>query len=238
MNKTKRIIFSLIFFFLAELFVLKDVNMYLCMSLSFLMTLFYSWYYIKRSAFIVIISLLAPAQFLFLNILESDPLKHFMIFLFSLFFYSLFTEVPKRAHIIVVSFFELILYVFIVFFHSYFYGISSLSYFLIIFLITFSLFFSSISGTLNIKRKLKNRLFYFSLIAGVVVSEFFWIMTKLPFNNFLTSAFMVFLFYYAMWDVAIRYFAGSLTRRAIIKVLIFMVLILLAIFTTVKWFLG
>ena len=129
---------------------------------------------------------------------------------------------------------ELLLIFSTLFVYNSLYGVSLWFALSITFLSSFSIFFSSIASVLNLDLSLKVRLFYFSLIVGIVISELYWLMTKFPFN-FLTSGFVVFLVYYAIWDISIRYFASSLTKRSVYAILLFLFVILATIFITARF---
>ncbi|MEK7452815.1 MAG: hypothetical protein AAB614_01120 [Patescibacteria group bacterium] len=101
------------------------------------------------------------------------------------------------------------------------------------FIASFLIFFSSISFVLKLAFALKFRLFIFSLVAALIISESYWLISKLPLN-FVTSGFVIFVIYYAIWDITIRYFAGNLTKKSIYFILALLVLTLSIIFITIK----
>lgn len=229
----RNIVLALIFFILSESFILKD-GFFLWISIpTFLFSLIVSWYFIKRASIVTLVSQIPIVQFPLIYLVRSGQAEHFITIVSSLAFYLLFNSAIKKSHLIIISFTQFVVAISVLFAYHDLYDLSYWLTLLFVFLLSFSLFFSSSSSVLRLSFSLKLRLFYFSLILGVVMLEFYWMISKLPFN-FITSGFIVFLIYYAIWDITIRYFSGSLTKKSIYFVVSFLLLILAAIFITVK----
>ena len=235
----KNIIPSLFLFLLAELYIFKEDFLVFFTVFSFSLLLFFSWYFLKKASLVTIISFLPLIEFPILNLLSEKDAKHLTAVLFSFFAYLLFKSIPKKSHIIIISFFEFLLgasllFVFLLSGADVFLSESIL--FFLMFFLSFSLFFSSILSVLKLELFLKIRLFNFSVIVGILMVEFFWILLKFPFN-FLTSGFILFLIYYVICDITIRYFANNLTKKSILKTSLFLLLVFVSLLVTVKLFL-
>ncbi len=229
----RNIVLALIFFILSEIFILKDGYFLWFFAPTFLFALIVSWYFIKKASIVTIVSLIPIIQFPLIYLVGGEQAEHFIALISSLAFYLLFNPKVKKSHLIIISFAQFILAVSILFTFHALYGIPYWLILPLVFLLSFSLFFSSSSAVLKLTFPLKLRLFYFSIILGIVMLEFYWLVSKLPFN-FITAGFIVFLVYYTIWDITIRYFSGSLTKKSMYFVLSFLLLILAAIFITVK----
>jgi len=235
MKFTRALLLSVIFFAISELYLFSDSFFWSLFFLSFLFSLAVSWYFLKKASLVTKITALSPIAFSLFYLIQDARVEQFISFALAFCFYLLFKPEVKRSYLIIISFLELLLIFSTLFAYNSLYGVSLWVALLITFLASFTIFFSSISSVLSLDLSLKVRLFYFSLIVAIVISELYWLMTKFPFN-FITSGFVVFLVYYAIWDISIRYFASSLTKRSVYAILLFLLFILLIIFVTARFF--
>lgn len=229
------LVLSLVFLVTSETFVYVNGFFWLFFPVLFLFSFFSSWYKLKKPNLVILVSFIPIIEFILFYISQDPQIRHLATFISFLAFYFLFELNFKKSYLIIIAFLEFLLMSFIMFiFHS-LYEMPFFVSFISIFITSFLLFFSSINGILKLGLKLKFRLFYFSLILAVVISEFFWIFTKFPYN-FVTSGFLLFLIYYIIWDLTIRYFASSLTKRTLVLTAIFLFLLLALIFSTIAIF--
>ena len=193
----------------------------------------FSWYFTKKASIVTLVSLLPLIEFSLLNLFQNTQAQQIVIFASTLAFYFLLNTRLNKSLIIIISFFEMLLASSAVFAYSSLYDLSSFLILAIIFFLTFLIFFSSISSVLNLELFLKFRLFYFSLMLGIIITEFYWVLTKFPFN-FITSGFILFIVYYIVWEITVRYFANTLSKKSIYYIASFLVLILAFIFIIVR----
>ncbi len=216
-----------------EYFVLKDYFSWILFLSFLLVLLFFSWFFTKK-ANLTFITLLVPfSAYLLLQIISNPTLKHITTAIASAVVYILFSKRVNKSFLIILSFFEFFVISSFLFAVEFLEKIDKLSASFFSFLLVFFMFYSSIAGVLRLRFEDKFRLFVFSFLTGLILAEFFWIIIKFPFN-FVTAGFMLFLVYYLIWDVTIRYFAGSLTKKAAYFSILFFLLILAFIFTIVK----
>lgn len=215
------------------MFIYMDGFFWLFFSILFAFTVFASWYVLKKPHLVVLSSFLPVVEFAIFYLSYESQVRHLLTFMSFLAFYCLFALNFKKSYLIIISFLEFILISFAIFIFYSLYEAPFFIVFIFTFLMSFLLFFSSINGILKLSLQLKFRLFYFSLILALVISEFFWLFTKFPFN-FATSGFLLFLIYYIIWDFTIRYFASSLTKKTLISTILFLFLILALVFSTVE----
>ncbi len=230
---SKNIFLSLIFFVFSEFAIYREeLNLWL-LPVMFFYSLFFSWFFTKKASLVSMISLIPIIQISLFSILQSFQVKQILVAFFTLAFYALFNLKTKIPLIILVSFVEILLSFIILFAYNLIYEVSDILMVLSVFASSFIIFISSISSILKLKLFLKFRLFYFSLIAGLIVSQLYWILIKFPFN-FITASFMLFLIYYVLWEITVRYFVNTLTKKSIYILISFLVLILTVIFIIVR----
>jgi hypothetical protein len=234
MQSKKPILFSLIFFSIFELAVFSENFFWWFFSLSFVFSLVFSWYFLKKASLVTKVAVLPPIGFSLFYLIQNFQIKQIIIIFLSFCFYFLFKPNIKKSYLILISFSELLLIFSLLFAYSSFYNLSLWMALLIIFISSFSIFFSSIAGVLNLQLTLKIRLFYFSAIVAIVISELYWLMIKFPFD-FFTSGFILFLIYYAIWDISIRYFANNLTKKSIYLTLTLLFIILILVFFILRF---
>ena len=225
----KTFIFSLIFFSIFEVYIYFESFFWWFFSLSFIFSLVFSWYFLKKASLVIKVIALPPMGFSLIYLIQNFQIKQIFIIFLTFCFYLLFKPNIKKSYLILISFFEMLLIFSLLFAYRSFYDLSFLVALLIIFLSSFLIFFSSIAGVLNLQLTLKIRLFYFSVIVAIVISELYWMMIKFPFD-FFTSGFILFLIYYAVWDISIRYFANNLTKKSVYLMLILLFAVLMAVF--------
>ena len=229
------LVLSLVFLIASETFVYVNGFFWLFFTALFLFSLSSSWYKLKKPNLVILTLFIPIIEFALFYISQDSQIRHLAAFVSFLAFYFLFELTFKKSYLIIIAFLEFLLMSFIMFVFHPLYEIPFFVSFMLIFITSFLLFFSSINGILKLGLKLKFRLFYFSLILAIVISEFFWIFTKFPYN-FVTSGFLLFLIYYIIWDLTIRYFASSLTKRTLVLTGVFLFLILVLIFSTIAIF--
>jgi len=224
-------------FLLAELYLFTGTLSWLFFGSSFLILLFFSWYFAKKISLSILALFVPVLEYYLFNILDSQSVKHSLAFLSFLGVYVLFNGRIKKQLIILTSLSEFLFVSLILYANFLLYEKSFLSLAFPIFISSFLIFFSSIAGVLNMHIKLKIRLFYFSLVLGIIMTEAFLMISKLPFNV-VSAAFLFFVFYYIFWDITTRYFAGTLTKKSLFSIFAFFLLILALIFTTVRFLIG
>lgn len=227
------LVLSLIFAAVSEMFIYTDGLFWLFFLVLFAFVFFTSWYFLKKPHLVILASFLPIVEFSVFYLSYEPQIRHLIAFASFLAFYFLFALNFKKSYLIIISFLEFILTSFVIFILYSLYEVPFFIVFIFIFLMSFLLFFSSINGILKLSLQLKFRLFYFSLMLALVISEFFWLFTKFPFN-FATSGLLLFLIYYIIWDFTIRYFASSLTKKTLISTILFLFLILTLVFSTVE----
>lgn len=237
------VIFPAIFLLLMELLVFLPESYFWLLTLSaFVLSLYAVWRVpletsLERFSFLILTIPLVLVGIFLLGISQSIIFSQAIILSASLIFYALAAGYPARNTSIaaLVSFVEFLVIVFLILAYQMTSAASGWVIGPIVFVSAFSLFFASISLTVNTAGTLIIRLLYFSLLAGFAVTEFYFALARLPFN--LPSIdFLVFIIYYGLWDVSLRYFSQRLTK----KILLFDVLLILfsfaVVFSSAKWF--
>jgi len=95
-------------------------------------------------------------------------------------------------------------------------------------------FFASQTIILDLGFWLKIRLAVFSLVAGLLMAECFWMFTKLPFHV-LNIDILLGVVYYTLWDIAQRYFSLRFTSRALMTDIAVCVVGIGAVLASAKW---
>lgn len=94
----------------------------------------------------------------------------------------------------------------------------------LVFILTFFLFFISERLVLpTAELPLKIRLSVFSFGVSFFISELYVVFSSLPFTIFAID-FMLFIVYYTLWDMTMRYFSRSFTKRSLIGNILWLVL--------------
>ncbi|MBI3671456.1 hypothetical protein HY249_01525 [Candidatus Azambacteria bacterium] len=229
----RNIFLSGIFFILSELFISGGGFSFFIFIFAFLFALSASWYFLKNAPLATMVSILPVVQFPLLYMVVDGSNRHIIAIASVFIFYLLFSSKIKKSHIIIISFIESLLAFSLIFSYQEFYELSNWLVFPIVFFSSLVMFFASISAVLKLAFPLKMRLFYFSFTQAFILTEFYWVIFKMPLN-FLTSGFILFVIYYSIWDITIRYFAGNLTKKSLRSTAFFLLLILVLIFITVK----
>lgn len=117
---------------------------------------------------------------------------------------------------------------------QYLYNFSLVEIVPIVFLFIYFLFFISQKLILpTAELPLKIRLSVFSFGVAFFISELYIVFSSFPFTYFAID-FMLFIAYYTLWDMTMKYFSQSFTKRSlvgnIIWFLISFILILLSVF--------
>lgn len=160
----------------------------------------------------------AMASFYFLSLSQSPSFSQFVIIVSSVALYGLARTFSAKNPVFGVSL------SFLIFLGSIFsllriqllLGVSLLEIVPLVFISTFFLFFISEKLMLSTAElPLKIRLSVFSFGAAIFISELYVVFSSLPFTIFAID-FMLFIAYYTLWDMTMRYFSQSFTKRSLI----------------------
>lgn len=78
----------------------------------------------------------------------------------------------------------------------------------------------------------KNRLFLYSTLLGFLMGEIVWVMSFWPFG-YLTAGSLALIFFFMMWDISFDAFHRTLSlKKAAVRILFFLALIGLVLFST------
>ena len=193
--------------------------------------------FVKKSAFLVLAALLVLIAVSLLSVSRNIIFSQIIISVASLIFYALASGYLARntAAAALVSFVELLAVVFLLLAHQAASAVSGWVVGPLLFVVVFALFFFSIFSAIDFKKPLMIRLLCFSLLAGIIVTEFYFALSRLPFN-LLSIDFLVFIIYYGLWDISLRYFSLRLTKNILLFDVLLVLLSFVFIFSSAKWF--
>lgn len=234
------LIFSLVFFTLLEGSAFLTGGYFWLSALGAFALSFYAIWradFVKKPAFLVLAALLVLIVVSLLSVSRNIIFSQIIISVASLIFYALASGYLARNTVAaaLVFFVELLAIVFLMLAHQTALAVSGWVIGLLLFVVVFALFFFSIFSAVDLKKPLMIRLLYFSLLAGIIVTEFYFALSRLPFN--LPSIdFLVFIIYYGLWDISLRYFSLRLTKNILLFDVLLVLLSFVFIFSSAKWF--
>ena len=226
----RSIFFTVSFLFLLELFLLvEQINSWFIGASAIAFLMFFCWRFFKKPELAMLVGLHALSALLFLYFSHSFLLSQFAVFAATGIFYLLLRKYAFASLITFAAFLFLMLSYQLEFHLPA--PISLLS----VFCASVLVFFSSLSSLLGIGKLLKPRLLYISLIAGLVFTEFYFALSKLPFN-ILSLDFLMIVVYYLFLDFISLYFSRKLTIKAFARDLSFALSSFIFILFSAKWF--
>lgn len=196
------------------------------------------WRIFESMSLLLIALSWAMVSFYFLSLSQSHSFSQFVIAVSSIALYGLARTFSAKNPIFGVSL------SFLVFLGSIFsllriqllLNVSLLEIVPLVFILTFFLFFISEKLMLSTAElPLKIRLSVFSFGVAFFISELYVVFSSFPFTIFAID-FMLFIAYYTLWDMTMRYFSRSFTKRSLVGNILWFVFSFILILLSVLLF--
>lgn len=224
------IFFTVAFLFLLELFLLvEQISPWFIGASAIALLMFFCWRFFKKPDLAILVGLHALSVLLFLYFSHSFLLSQLIVFAATGICYLMLKKYAVASLMVFAAFLFLILS------YQLEFHLSVPISLLLVFSASALTFFSSLSSLLGIGKLLKPRLFYISLIAGLVFTEFYFALSKLPFN-ILSLDFLMIVVYYLFLDFIGLYFSRKLTMKAFARDLSFVFSSFVFVLFSARWF--
>lgn len=231
-------IFSLIFLALLELSVsIAESYFWLFAFGALLVSLAGAWRADRKAAMLIIAFFISLLSVLFLNISRNFLFHQAIIIIAALMLYAILTAYIRRRLTLVVfsSFVVFMAGTLLMLIYQMTGAVSWWSVASFIFILSSFLFFSTIRLLIGGDARFLLRLFCFSLAVGFIMAEFYSALSALPFN-LASIDFLVFIIYYGLWDLSLRYFSRRLTKKSLLLNALIVLVSFAAVFLSAKWF--
>lgn len=86
----------------------------------------------------------------------------------------------------------------------------------------------------TIEQRRKITVLIYSLVIGFAILELGWIVNFWPFG-YLTTGFVLLIFYYILWDLAQNYFLGKLSKKKVFINLVFFIIMSAVVLYSSRW---
>lgn len=80
----------------------------------------------------------------------------------------------------------------------------------------------------------KNKVWLYSLVIGLVMSELSWMLNFWPFG-YLTTGVTMLIFYYILWDLAYSYFLNIMSKRRVVANIVFFGILATIVLMSSRW---
>lgn len=92
---------------------------------------------------------------------------------------------------------------------------------------------SFLSRFFSLSKNRRQKLVY-AFSGALIMSEFFWATSFLPFGHLILAS-LSFIVFYFIWDIFSQYWLGNLNKQAVLKNLIFSSALIIILLLTTKW---
>lgn len=96
------------------------------------------------------------------------------------------------------------------------------------------LFFLAHTLVLELGFWLKFRLAWFSIVIGIIMAEFYWVLSRLPLD-IVNIDFLLGIVYYTLWDISHRYLSLRFTKRALVGAIAVLVGGIAVVLISTRW---
>lgn len=225
------------FLLFLEAHVLAITESYIFLALAPLWAAAVSWYFFRRISVMVLAFLLSAsaASFFIIFSVSAFAAHAIAVFFSALFFIFMACVRARRMNIAALFFFPIFLSgIFLFLVARLFFHFSPFIVFPGVFFFSSFLFFFSHTIALDLGFWVKARLWCFSFVAGLIMTELFWALNSLPLHV-INIAFLLGIVYYSLWHIAHRYFSLRFTKRMLVFDVMACVAGIVTVLATAKW---
>ncbi len=189
------------------------------------------------------IGLFSVSSWVMLHLIDYSPERNIFIFLSSLVYYFFLfggyrinkNKEDEVSRGIIAMVLMATVFLFLSATHGIYLNFELSSWWLMLFYFA-NIFIISYRYFAFIETKKKNLVMVYSLVMGFAMLEMGWVVNFWPFG-YLTSGFVMLMFYYILWDLSRDYFSGSLSKKTVlINLILFMIISGMVLFSS-KWLL-
>ncbi|GBE16296.1 hypothetical protein BMS3Abin15_00109 [bacterium BMS3Abin15] len=94
--------------------------------------------------------------------------------------------------------------------------------------------FVSYQDLMITKRSSRKLVWSYSILLGMIMAEFAWVMNFWPFG-YLTTGVIALIFYYVLWDLAQSYFLNLLSRKRVVANMILFTFLVSLVLVSSRW---
>jgi len=196
---------------------------------------------VRKWSFWYLLVLFLLSVWTIIHLIDQSIDRHIFIFISALIYYFLLLGIHRSEKNIndqtAQSLISMVLMATIFLFFSASYGIYlnfKISSWLLMLFYFVNITIVSYQYFATIERRKKRIVLIYSLVIGLAMLQMGWIINFWPFG-YLTTGFILLMFYYILWDLVQNYFLGNLSKKKVFINLIFFILISAIVLGSSRW---